>query len=81
MARQFPDAGGIQLLVNHFPAVFAVAPVAVLEEGEAMLLTGYFQAGESNVHAHYIAPDERIPAIHEHKGGRRVHDHCPAKGA
>lgn len=74
-------------LMGHFPAVFAQAPIIVepgsapgaLSLTEAMVktlpLTGYLQAGESNVHGHYIGPREEQPVIHEHKGGRTVHDH------
>lgn len=76
MAAKMKDADVIQL-ISHFPAVFGGE--AILFEGEFenkdVPLVGYLHVGETNIHGHYVPPDEKQPVIHEHKGGSRAHDH------
>lgn len=41
-------------------------------------LTGYWGVSGDDYHGHYVneTRDSAIPVTHEHKGGRRVHDHA-----
>ena len=76
-----PHPALIAQLVSAFPAVFIGVPILVIKEGHKVQLTGYLQAGTANTHAHYIGPAEAIPVIHEHRGGRRAHDHPEERDA
>jgi hypothetical protein len=81
-------AKDVQALINAFPVVLAGGRPegrAMTDEEKERPLTGYFHASSGSVeppdvHGHYIEDaDDSVAVIHEHKGGRRAHDH--AQGA
>lgn len=69
-------------LANAFPVAFLRPQSVICEEGVITFdasLTGYLHVSEvgkvTDVHAHYQSPEETTTVVHEHKGGRRAHDH------
>lgn len=67
-------------LANMFPVAFLRPQSVICEQGEwPTPLMGYLHVGGAvggtDVHAHYIMPEETTTLVHEHKGGRRAHQH------